>query len=99
MTRAKFHELADNAASITYTPEPEYEPHRRLTRFFRANPDGGYVWEHDGRGNSKQVCRFLHYSGITLQWFPSEGPLVELLRSEYRKMRDLERRDMKRMGA
>jgi hypothetical protein len=51
--------------------------------------DGGYVrnsWNH------LQICEKLQAGGNTLVWNP-EKPLVELIRKEYKRMRDSERRE------
>ena len=53
-----------------------------------APSQGGYVRDitvHPGL-LGKQVCDGLAYMGTTLMWNPDGGPLVELIRQEYRTL-------------
>lgn len=62
---------------------------RRVERDFFAPPGGGYVRE--GWSDPRQVCDRLGSTGATLVWDPASGPLVELVRREWRAMRRAER--------
>ena len=48
---------------------------------------GGYVYFDNGG----QVCEYLHNKGVTLRW-PCSEPLVHMIRKEFRKMRNLQKR-------
>lgn len=69
-----------NHASVTYTDA--FEGHE-VRLHCHASTDGGYVRLSD----HSQVCEGLASTGNTLIWHPSQGPLVELLRREYKRMR------------
>jgi hypothetical protein len=55
---------------------------------------GGYVYY----GDHKQICEKLQFTGPTLMWGGSD-PLISLVRREYKRRRDAERRDRKKREA
>lgn len=86
LKRAQFDgSFLPNHATVTYTDTFE-EREVRLECY--APSAGGYVRAAD----HSQVCEGLASMGNTLTWHPSQGPLVELLRREYKRMRRNERR-------
>jgi hypothetical protein len=87
-TRTKFESIFDNRCSITYWDDMS---ERTVTEEFFAPSRGGYVKLDDGR-NYPQVCDGLYSTGDTLEWYPRSGPLVKMVRREWRRRRALERR-------
>lgn len=63
---------------------------RAIERDFFAPPSGGYVRE--DWANPRQVCERLQGGGATLVWSPASGPLVNLIRREWRGRQAAERR-------
>lgn len=63
---------------------------RRVVREFTCRDGGGYVWEITGN-DRRQVCNNLWDRGETLT-APSRQALADVIRREYRAMRDAERR-------
>ena len=73
-------------ASITYYDD---ERDQRVSRDFWAPRRGGYVQDVTtaAAGTGPQVCTGLARLGDTLRWHPSEGPLVDMIRREWRRAR------------
>jgi len=78
----------DSRCSLTYVDETTGNP---ITRVFFAPASGGYVQENWAQPH--QVCARLQGSGHTLVWSPSQdGPLVNLIRREWKAWQAAERR-------
>lgn len=65
-----------------------------VTRTFRCPFDGGYVYELTPTG-CRQVFERLSYSGNAIT-SPSRDELINVIRGEYRRMRDAEKREAAR---
>lgn len=87
--RAQFITAGDwpNRCTIRYTDD---DSDRVVERDFFAPPSGGYVRE--DWTNPRQVCERLQGGGATLVWSPASGPLVNLIRREWRARQAAERR-------
>lgn len=82
-------------AFVTFVDESGYyarDPGGTVTWKFWARPRGGYVYRIAG-SRDQQVCDGLYEMGDTLRWDPRSGPLVKLIRREWRKRVAQEKRD------
>lgn len=87
--RRVFREVCENVARETIY----YEDGELLQTQWYAPAAGGYVRDSYGR----QVCYKLDVLGPTLCWEPSMGlTLAQLLRREWRRARDADRRAERR---
>lgn len=85
----------ENLASIVFADQTGFyarEPGGVVAWYFWARPSGGYVYRVEG-DRERQVCGCLYEMGDTLRWDPASGPLVKLVRREWRKRVALEKRD------
>lgn len=89
--RTRIRSLSHQSASIQY-----HDCGENVFRVFYAAPEGGYVFFTDRLGNPSQICERLYLTGKTLRWYPSDGPLVDLIRREYRRREAALRRDTNR---
>lgn len=85
--RATIKEIHDNRVVHRFTDE---WGEKHVFTYF-APSDGGYVRQDDGR-QYPQVCERLYGMGRTLVWSPKRESLVALIRREWKRRRDYERR-------
>jgi hypothetical protein len=76
---------SDDAGRVTLSHDTEdwCGTNNCITRYFSCPPNGGYVIELFSDGSSKQVCKVLTSSGVTLMCSDRKN-LLNLIRREYK---------------
>lgn len=90
--RATIKSISDNRVTVT---ETNHLGERVTTEYF-APMSGGYVRIDEGN-RYPQVCAGLVSTGPALEWHPSHGPLVNMIRRERASyIRDVRREESRR---